>query len=132
MEWMDHKLKPKNRLASYYNSHCSLKKGEAGQLIRRVRGTYGGNVSDYAGNRSSWTADMQTIKLVLNAAVSEDADVITADIGNFYLGSDLDNLARRQDNGKSHHVHLWPTPGRTPGPRETLPPVEKARLPCHA
>ena len=36
MEWMDFKLKPKDRLASYYNPQCSLKKGEAGQLIRSV------------------------------------------------------------------------------------------------
>jgi hypothetical protein len=33
---------------------------------------------------------MQTIKLVLNAAVSEDPDLISADIGDFYLGSDLE------------------------------------------
>ena len=90
MNWMDYKKKPKDRLASYYNPQCSLKKGEGGELIRRVRGTYGGNVSDYAGNRSSWTADMQTIKLLLNAVVSENADFCTADIGDFYLGSQLE------------------------------------------
>ena len=100
---MDSRKKPKDRLASYYNPQCSLKKGEAGQLIRRVRGTYGGNVSDYAGNRSSWTADMQTIKLLLNAAVSEDADLCTADIGDFYLGSQLE-----------HEEYMWLTKAQVP------------------
>jgi hypothetical protein len=103
MDWMDFKDKPNDRLSSYYNPQCSLKKGEAGQLIRRVRGTYGGNLSDYAGNRSSWTADMQTIKLLLNAAVSEDANLCTADIGDFYLGSTLE-----------HEEYMWLTKVQVP------------------
>ena len=90
MDWMDFREKPKNRRASYYNPQCSCKLNQLGILIRRVRGTYGGDVSDYAGNRSSWTADMQTIKLLLNAVVSEDANFCTADIGDFYLGSTLE------------------------------------------
>jgi len=32
-------------------------------LVRRIRGTYGGNISDYSGNCSSCTADLQTVKL---------------------------------------------------------------------
>jgi len=34
---------------------------------------------------------MQTIKLLLNAVVSENAEFCTADIGDFYLGSDLEH-----------------------------------------
>ena len=60
-------------------------------------------MSDYAGNRSSWTADMQTIKLLLNAAVSEDADLCTADIGDFYLGSQLE-----------HEEYMWLTKAQVP------------------
>jgi hypothetical protein len=58
-------------------------------LTRRTRGTYGGNRSDYVGDKSAWTADMQTVKLVLNAAASEDAHLLTVDISNFYLNSTL-------------------------------------------
>ena len=36
-------------------------------LIRRVRGIYGGSLTDYTGPR---TADMQTFKLLINALPS--------------------------------------------------------------
>jgi len=90
MTWMDPADKPKHRTASYYNPQVKVKVKD-GVLHRRVRGTYGGNVSDYSGIRSSWTADMQTVKLLLNAVVSENAEFCTADIGDFYLGSDLEH-----------------------------------------
>jgi len=87
--WMDPAAKPRDRVASYYNPQVKAKVKD-GSIVRRVRGTYGGNVSDYTGARSSWTADMQTFKLLLNAVVSEGADFCTADIGDFYLGSSLE------------------------------------------
>ena len=105
MDRMDFREKPKNRRASYYNPQCSCKLNQLGILIRRVRGTYGGDVSDYAGNRSSWTADMQTIKLLLNAVVSEDANFCTADIGDFYLGS----TPSRKNTCGCHETKYRPT-----------------------
>jgi hypothetical protein len=90
MCWMDAADKPSDRKASYYNPQCSIKINTLGDIIRRVRGTYGGDGSDYTGDRSSWTADMQTIKILFNAIVSEDANYCTADIGDFYLGSTLE------------------------------------------
>ena len=90
MRWMDAADKPKDRTASYYNPQVKVKVKD-GVLHRRVRGTYGGNVSDYTGVRSSYTADMQTFKLLLNAVVSEDAEFCTADISDFYLGSILED-----------------------------------------
>jgi hypothetical protein len=90
MDWMDAANKPSDRKASYYNPQCSVKINTLGDIIRRVRGTYGGDGSDYIGDRSSWTADMQTIKILFNAIVSEDANYCTADIGDFYLGSTLE------------------------------------------
>ena len=89
MHWMDAADKPKGRTASYYNPQVKVKIKD-GVLHRRVRGTYGGNVSDYTGVRSSYTADMQTFKLLLNAVVSEAAEFCTADISDFYLGSTLE------------------------------------------
>ena len=90
MDWIDAADKPSDRKASYYNPQVSVKVNELGEIVRRVRGTYGGDGSDYAGDRSSWTADMQTIKILLNVVVSEGADFCTADIGDFYLGSTLE------------------------------------------
>ena len=89
MHWIDPSSKPAGRIAAYYNPQVKAKLKD-GVLHRRVRGTYGGNISDYDGIRSSFTADMQTVKLLLNAVVSEDANFCTADIKDFYLGSDLE------------------------------------------
>ena len=90
MEWMNASEKPSDRKASYYNPQVSVKVNELDEIIRRVRGTYGGDGSDYSGDRSSWTADVQTIKILLNVIVSENADFCTADIGDFYLDSALE------------------------------------------
>jgi hypothetical protein len=89
IEWMDWRDKPSERLASYYNPQVKVKL-KLGTVVRRVRGTIGGNVTDYTGPRSAWTADMQTVKLLLNATVSEPgARFMTADISDYYLGTEL-------------------------------------------
>jgi len=90
MMWMDWRSKPANRTASYYNPQVKVKLKDS-IVVRRVRGTYGGNLSDYAGDRSASTADMQTVKLLLNAVVSEDAAFMTADLTDFYLGTQLES-----------------------------------------
>lgn len=81
--------KPRERICSYYNPQVKLKI-KAGARVYRVRGTYGGNITDYAGLRSSGTADLQTVKLLLNAAVSEGAQIATGDAHDFYLATDLE------------------------------------------
>jgi hypothetical protein len=55
-----------------------------------VRGTYGGDRSDYSGDRSSGTAALQTIKLHLNHVVSSDLSYMTMDISDYYLDTPLD------------------------------------------
>ena len=45
----------------------------------RVRGTYGGNIADFTDLRSTGTADLQTVKLFLNATISEDAFLASGD-----------------------------------------------------
>ena len=79
---------PAGRTAAYYNPQVKMKIKE-GKLVYRIRGTIGGDRVDYPGNVTAWTAEMSTIKMLVNAAVSEDADFITADIKDFYLGTDL-------------------------------------------
>jgi hypothetical protein len=91
---------PPHRKASYYNPQIKVKI-KNGALDRRVRGTYGGNISDFTGQRSSQTADIETVKLLLNAGVSENATFAIFDIHDFYLGTKLDQpefmfLTRKQ------------------------------------
>jgi hypothetical protein len=88
MKFIDPASKPANRIASYYNPQAKVKTKD-GLVVRRIRGTYGGNISDFNGARSAQTADMQTVKLLLNAVISEDAHFMTADIKDFYLGTPL-------------------------------------------
>lgn len=76
---------PKDRLASYYNPRCN-RKWKNGVNIFRVRGTYGGNISDYSGETAAYTADMATVKILLNKTVSDISKRwMTADITDMYL-----------------------------------------------
>jgi hypothetical protein len=86
IKWAD---KPTDRTASYYNPQVKVKTVND-KIDRRVRGTYGGNVTDFTGNRTSNTADPQTVNLLLNAAVSEKAHLVIMDIKDFFLGSPLE------------------------------------------
>ena len=88
MHFIDPRLKPADRLASYYNPQVQVKLKD-GVIVRRTRGTYGGNLSDFSGDCSSYTADLQTVKLHFNAIVSESAHHLTLDLKDFYLGSTL-------------------------------------------
>lgn len=80
---------PAGRTISFYNPQCKTKIKD-GKLTYRVRGTYGGNITDYTGKTTALTADMTTVKMFLNAAISEDAEFMTADIKDFYLHSTLE------------------------------------------
>ena len=80
--------KPINKKALYYNPQVKVKIKE-NIVDRRVRGTIGGNISDYSGPRESWTAELETVKLLLNAGVSESAQFAIFDIKDFYLGTPL-------------------------------------------
>jgi hypothetical protein len=48
--------KPRDRLVLYHNLQCSIKNGS----VKRVRGTYGGNRTDYTGAVSTNTASLET------------------------------------------------------------------------
>jgi hypothetical protein len=85
ISWKD---KPTDRSASYYNPQVKIKIKE-GKVVRRVRGTIGGDRVDYPGPVAASTADLTTIKLLLNSVVSDDAEWMTADITDFYLGTPL-------------------------------------------
>ena len=88
MKFIDIKLKPKGKTVSYYNPQVK-KKLKNGEVVYRVRGTYGGNLLNYPYDKSANTAALSTVKLLLNAVVSEDASWMTIDIKDFYLGTPL-------------------------------------------
>lgn len=81
---------PAGRHVAYYNPQVKVKTKPDGTVLRRVRGTYGGNTSDYVGDVSALVADITTVKLLLNKVVSNDNyDLCVVDIDDFYLGSPL-------------------------------------------
>ena len=79
---------PKDRKASYYNPQLKIKHKVDG-IQYRVRGTIGGDQVDYPGVTAAYTAGLETIRILLNATVSEGARFFTADIKDFYLGTPL-------------------------------------------
>ncbi len=81
---------PADRQAAYYNPQCKIKIKLDGSIQRRIRGTIGGDKVHYPGVTAAFVAHLETIRLQINAAVSEDAELCTADISDFYLGTPLD------------------------------------------
>jgi hypothetical protein len=89
--------KPTDRIASYLNCQCRKKMLSPGQpeFSARVRGTYGGNVTDYTGERTAQNAAMSTVKITLNKVVSDTSRIfVTADITDMYL---IDNPLDRPE-----------------------------------
>ena len=58
-----------------------------GKLVMRVRMTIGGDQLPYTGVTAAQTAALEVIRLLLNALVSEGANLMTLDIKDFYLGT---------------------------------------------
>jgi len=57
----------------------------------RMRGCFGGDRTNYDGDRYSWVANMSAIKILFNSIVSTPhASLITIDIIDFYLMTELD------------------------------------------
>ena len=73
---------PADRKAAYYNPQCKIK-----VKPDRVRGTISGDQVHYPGVTAAYVAHLETIRILLNAAASEDAEISTADISDFYLGT---------------------------------------------
>ena len=88
---MEHRQEvPEGANVTYYNPQVKVKTRN-GELLYRVRGTAGGDRIHYDGDTAALTASLPTVTLFLNAAVSEDAQLMSADISDFYLvGTRLD------------------------------------------
>jgi hypothetical protein len=92
LEFINPGQKEAHRLASYMSMATSLKPDADGNLtVARVRGSYGGNCTDYTGLRQANTASMAAVKTLMNAVVSDPtAKCMCADAKNFYLMTVLD------------------------------------------
>ena len=95
---------PSNRQASYYNPQCKIKIKSDGSIQRRIRGTIGGDKVYYPGVTAAFVAHLETIRLHINAAVSEDAELCTADISDFYLGTPLDRKGIHEYQLEAHSI----------------------------
>lgn len=79
----------KKSTISYYNPQCKTKMKSDGKHYR-VRGTFGGNRSNYSGITASYQAAMSTVKLLLNKNISlDDSRWMTMDVADMYLHSRL-------------------------------------------
>jgi hypothetical protein len=62
---------PEDKKATYVNPVCSEKLKDDGALKLRTRATIGGDRIDYPYSTTATTAELEAIKLLLNAMISE-------------------------------------------------------------
>ncbi len=72
------------------NPVCSEKLRDTGAIIKfRMRATIGGNQVDYPYSTTAVTTNLECIKILLNAMISDDINLSTIDLEDFYLGTHL-------------------------------------------
>ena len=79
----------RRRDTTYYNPQTKEKPNRSGDTVYRIRGTIGGDRINYPGATTALTAAMPVVKLLLQAAVSEDAHIMTMDAKDYYLNTPL-------------------------------------------
>jgi hypothetical protein len=80
---------PDNCDATYVNPVCSEKLKDDGALKLRARATIGGDRIDYPYSTTTITCELEAIKILLNAMISDNAEFTTVDLEDFYLGTSL-------------------------------------------
>jgi hypothetical protein len=80
---------PADRVITYVNPICVDKTNDDGSIKFRTRLTIGGDRIEYPYDTAAVTAEMDAIKILLNCMISEDANLSTIDITDFYIGTDL-------------------------------------------
>ena len=76
---------PKGRVVSYFNPQLT-EKLKNNIVEERVRGTVGGNINDFTGNKTAYTASLPSVKILFNAVISDpDAKFMTIDLKDFFL-----------------------------------------------
>jgi hypothetical protein len=80
---------PPGKTATYVNPVCSEKLRDTGAIKFRMRATIGGDQVDYPYSTTAMTANLECIKILLNAVISDDINLSTIDLEDFYLGTHL-------------------------------------------
>ena len=75
---------------TYYSKQVKEKYTDLNEYQARVRGVAGGDLITYLGDVSAQVAAMSTVKILLNSIVSDNANMLTIDIKDFYLGTPMD------------------------------------------
>ena len=85
------KDQPANRRAdtTYYNPQPKEKCDAAGIKSYRIRGTIGGDRVNYPGPVTARAADIDVVKILLNSVLADNANWLTIDISDYYLGTPL-------------------------------------------
>jgi hypothetical protein len=83
---------PANKVVTNVNPVCVEKTNDDGSLKFRTRLTIGGDRIVYPYETTAVTAEMDALKILLNAMISEDAKWSTIDLTDFYLGTDLPHM----------------------------------------
>ena len=88
ISFIHHSEVPKYKKAAYARIVCSI--GPNKKETHRTSITIGGNTLQYGGNTSAPTADLTTLKLLINSVVSTPkVKFMTIDIKNYYLETTL-------------------------------------------
>jgi hypothetical protein len=86
---------PADTAVTYVNPVCTKKLNDDAETLKlRTRITIGGDRINYPYDKSAVTANMEALKLLINAMISEDADWSTIDISDLYLGTRLTPKAK--------------------------------------
>jgi hypothetical protein len=80
---------PSHKKATYVNPVCVEKLRDTGDIKFRMRATIGGDQIDYPFNTTAVTANLESIKILLNEMISDDINLSTIDLEDFYLGTPL-------------------------------------------
>ena len=91
---------PKERKTAYYNPQLKIKTKADGPQ-HRVSGTIGGNQIHYPGETAAYTENLETMRILLNAVVSEGA--------NFFESWHQEFLFRHPIGPQKIHAHQYQT-----------------------
>jgi hypothetical protein len=80
---------PQGIIVTYVNPVCVEKRNDDGSMKFRTRLTIGGDRIVYPYDTTAVTADLESLKILLNCMISEDAQWSTIDLTDFYLGTEL-------------------------------------------
>ncbi len=80
---------PADKQATYVNPVCAEKLKDDGAMKLRTRTTIGGDKVDYPYNTTAVTAELEAIKILINAMISDNCSFATVDLEDFYLGATL-------------------------------------------